>query len=115
MAGWTCPDKDLQIWDGTLRAKKFQGDGNELSGISGVSAAGSNGEIQFNNNGDFGTDGRLWWDNSDKDLAIGLTAGVDVASAALHVQGTGTKHQLMVAKNWTDTTTGYVLVNQHGT
>lgn len=34
MAGWTCPDKELIIWDGTLQADKFIGAGSGTSDFS---------------------------------------------------------------------------------
>ena len=40
---------------------------------SGGSAAGSTGEIQFNNAGSFGADSSLFWDNTNKRLGIGAT------------------------------------------
>jgi len=43
MAGWTCPDKDLIEWDGTIRAKRVAGDGSLLTGIA---ATGSGHTIQ---------------------------------------------------------------------
>ena len=40
---------------------------------SGGSAAGSTGQIQFNNAGSFGADSLLFWDNTNKRLGVGAT------------------------------------------
>jgi hypothetical protein len=34
MAGWTCPDKCINKWDGNLQADKFIGGGSELTNVS---------------------------------------------------------------------------------
>ena len=34
MAGWDSPDRDLQIWHGTLQADNFKGDGSRLTGLT---------------------------------------------------------------------------------
>ncbi|MBN1159272.1 MAG: hypothetical protein JXA61_07810 [Bacteroidales bacterium] len=39
-----------------------------------VTPAGSNGQIQFNNGGNFGADADLFWDNVNKRLGVGITA-----------------------------------------
>ena len=50
--------------------------------------AGSNGEIQFNDNGSFGADSNLYWDNTNKRLSIDNSA----PTSDLHV-GNGTDAQ----------------------
>lgn len=38
MAGWTCPDGENQIWDGTICATHgFKGDGSRITGLGGAS------------------------------------------------------------------------------
>lgn len=36
MAGWTCPDREVIAWDGTIQARLFRGDGSGLSNVAGV-------------------------------------------------------------------------------
>jgi hypothetical protein len=45
---------------------------------SGGGAAGSNGQIQFNNSGAFGADSGLVWDNTNKRLGVGATPSTTV-------------------------------------
>lgn len=34
MAGWTSPDREVIEWDGTIKAKRLEGDGSKITGIS---------------------------------------------------------------------------------
>lgn len=54
--------------------------------IADLGAAGNNKEIQFNDNGNFGADSGLAWDNTNKRLGIGTTAPL----SSLTVLGDGT-------------------------
>lgn len=59
-----------------------------------TSAAGSNGQLQFNNVGGLGADGALSWDNTNKRLGLGtstLAGGIDVVgSTALSMRNPST-------------------------
>lgn len=48
-------------------------------------AAGTNGQIQFNDNGNFGADLNLFWDNTNKRFALRTNSPV----ATLHINGAG--------------------------
>ena len=43
-----------------------------------TAAAGSNGEVQFNNSGSFGADSNLNWDNTNKRLGLGIAAPLGI-------------------------------------
>jgi len=43
-----------------------------------INTAGNNGEIQFNNNGSFGADSNLVWDNTNKRLGVGTATPVQL-------------------------------------
>jgi hypothetical protein len=55
-----------------LSASAFYGDGSGLSNVSATSSpAGSNGEVQFNNNGSLAGADNLYFDNANKRVGIG--------------------------------------------
>jgi hypothetical protein len=58
----------------------------EAATPSGGGAAGSNGQIQFNNSGAFGADSLLVWDNTNKRLGVGATPAT---TARLDVRAQG--------------------------
>lgn len=62
MAGWTSPDRDLIDWDGTIRAKKYIGDGSGLTGVAGT------GEI--NTGSSVGTGAGIFKEKSGVDLVF---------------------------------------------
>jgi hypothetical protein len=41
MAGWDCKDAEVIEWDGTIKAKRYQGDGSALTGITPAGGGGS--------------------------------------------------------------------------
>lgn len=55
---------------GNITADYFSGDGSNLTDLS---AAGNDGEIQFNDAGSFGADSALFWNKVNKRLGIGGT------------------------------------------
>jgi hypothetical protein len=59
---------------------------------SGAGVSGSNGQIQFNNNGSFGASNNLFWDNQSGRLGI----GTNNPTSLLTVVGTGSIHDLFM-------------------
>jgi hypothetical protein len=67
------PATGLMVYDTDLnQIQVFNGTWGSLGG--GGSVAGSNGEIQFNNNGAFGASSNLYWDNTNNRLSLGDTS-----------------------------------------
>lgn len=67
----------LNYYDGTAASWK------EVGGSGMTSAAGNNGQIQFNNNGVLGAKSNLFWDNTNDQLGIGTANPI----ASLTVKG----------------------------
>ena len=57
--------------------ESFNGTAWEAVGANVADAAGSTGQVQFNNSGDLGADSNFFWDNTNKRLGIG-TAGTQI-------------------------------------
>jgi hypothetical protein len=67
------PATGLMVYDTDLnQIQVFNGTWGSLGG--GGSVAGSNGQVQFNNNGAFGGSANLFWDNNNGRLGIGTTS-----------------------------------------
>ena len=51
MAGWTCPDRELIVWDGTIQAKRFigagisSGSGGSITNLDGGNSADTYGAV----------------------------------------------------------------------
>jgi hypothetical protein len=66
------PATGLMVYDTDLnQIQVFNGTWGSLGG--GGSVAGSNGQVQFNNNGAFGASSNLFWDNTSNSLGIETT------------------------------------------
>ena len=76
--GQTTPDKVMNVaWgivtvQGTVEATTFLGDGSQLTGINAASASGSNGSVQFYDNGNLSYDPSLNYDPVNNGLHIGV-------------------------------------------
>jgi hypothetical protein len=81
----------LQTWNGT----SWVGTGG------GSTAAGSNGEVQFNNNGAFGASSNLFWDAGNSRLGIGMNTPL----ATVNIKGVGS----------TNSTTSFLVENSLST
>jgi hypothetical protein len=74
------PATGLMVYDTDLnQIQVFNGTWGSLGG----GVAGSNGQVQFNNNGAFGGSANLFWDNANLYLGVGTNA----PQAKLHVNG----------------------------
>lgn len=67
MAGWTCPDNELIEWDGTIKAKRFTGDG---SAITNFPASANLKVSKFLGSACTGSDGDLNRTNTIDDLEL---------------------------------------------
>lgn len=82
----------------------------DTSGIT-ANAAGSSGQIQFNNDGDFGADSNLYWDNTNKRLGI----GTDSPTGKLEVyDGNLVLNSGYVDRQWELIPRNYNYYNNHG-
>ena len=54
--------------------ESFNGTAWEAVGTNAADAAGSTGQVQFNNSGDLGADSNFFWDNTNKRLGIGTAS-----------------------------------------
>lgn len=71
-AGTSVPANGMFYYDTTLTKFRAYENGAWKDMISAAtSAAGSSGQVQFNNSGSFGADSNLHWDNTQKALRIG--------------------------------------------
>jgi hypothetical protein len=73
-------------------------------GSAGGSPAGSSGYIQFNNNGSFGGDADLFWDNINKRLGIGTTT----PSERLEVVSSGSSNYFIMRSFGTSVSNGWI-------
>lgn len=84
--------------------------------------AGSSGLVQFNNNGAFGADANLYWDNTNKRLGIGNNSPsvpLDIFAAAsygsvINLTGTGSGAGALIKFTNASAVTGYVGVTSSG-
>jgi hypothetical protein len=65
------PATGLMVYDLTLNQLQIW---NGSAWTPSVAPAGTNGQVQFNNNGAFGASGQLAWDNTKGELSIGVGA-----------------------------------------
>lgn len=79
------PATGLLVYDLTLGAFNVY-NGSAWVSVGGGLPAGSNGQIQFNNNNVFGASSNLFWDNNNNRLGIGNST----PASTLTVQGSGT-------------------------
>jgi hypothetical protein len=71
------PATGLMVYDTDLnQIQVFNGTWGSLGG----SVAGSNGQVQFNNNGAFGASTDLTWDSNSKRLSVSLNSGFNILS-----------------------------------
>lgn len=78
--GTTNPSQKLSVV-GAVSASTYYGDGSNLTNIGSgsVAAAGSDGQIQYNNSGNFGGASRLYYNDSSNRVGIGIsTPGYDL-------------------------------------
>ena len=73
---------------GIITADSFSGDG---SGLTNLSAAGSDGEIQFNDGGSFGASSNLSWDEVNKTFKANGVILSTGTTGATPVSGSGTR------------------------
>jgi hypothetical protein len=87
--GTTNPSYKLEVV-GAVSASTYYGDGSNLTNIGSgsVAAAGSDGQIQYNNGGSFGGASRLYYNDSTNRVGIGIsTPGYDLdVSGSARVQ-----------------------------
>lgn len=69
-----------------ISASAFYGDGSNLTGIT-TSPAGGNGEIQFNNAGNFDASSNLTFDGSSLVVLGDITASVNISASAFYGDG----------------------------
>jgi hypothetical protein len=67
----TSPATGLMVYDLTLNQLQIW---NGSAWTPSVAPAGTNGQVQFNNNGAFGASGQLAWDNTKGELSVGAGA-----------------------------------------
>jgi hypothetical protein len=79
------PATGLMVYDLTLNALQTW-NGTAWVGVGGSTAAGTNGQVQFNNNGAFGASSNLFWDAGNSRLGIGTSSPV----SSVNVVSTGT-------------------------
>ena len=78
--GTSSPSQKLSVV-GAVSASTYYGDGSNLTNIGSgsVAAAGSDGQIQYNNSGNFGGASRLYYNDSSNRVGIGIsTPGYDL-------------------------------------
>ena len=63
--------------------------GNTLNATGGGTPAGSTGEIQFNNSGNFGASSNLFWDNAALPGGQRLGIGTSTPASSVHIVGAG--------------------------
>jgi hypothetical protein len=74
--------------------------------------AGSNGEIQFNNNGNLGSSSNLYWDNATNHLHVNGTINADVYyDIIIASDGTGDYTDINLAISTEDTNTTFFIKN----
>jgi len=113
---WNCP-----LTDGNAgQILKTDGEGNlsfiDYAGAAPSSAAGNANEIQFNDNGNFGGDSRLRFNNTDGILEINsFKSSEDTLTGALVIKGgVGIEGDLNVGGTITGTWTGYNIEMEKG-
>jgi hypothetical protein len=84
--GTTSPGYKLEVV-GAVSASTYYGDGSNLTNISSgsVAAAGSDGQIQYNNGGSFGGASRLYYNDTTNRVGIGTSSpgyDLDVSGSA---------------------------------
>jgi hypothetical protein len=84
--GTTSPGYKLEVV-GAVSASTYYGDGSNLTNISSgsVAAAGSDGQLQYNNGGSFGGASRLYYNDSTNRVGIGTSSpgyDLDVSGSA---------------------------------
>ena len=84
--GTTSPGYKLEVV-GAVSASTYYGDGSNLTGIGSgsVAAAGSDGQLQYNNSGLFGGTSRLYYNDSTNRVGIGTSSpgyDLDVSGSA---------------------------------
>ena len=91
MAGWSCPDREVIEWEGTIKARNgFEGDGSRLTNIQNenIEDGDAQGQMAFwdhdvaNLKWKHTETSELFWDDTNKFLGIGTSAPAEILELA---------------------------------